>query len=305
MSDGGDGGEARAEGGELRDGADRGLRVGIVVHPHRDIEDAQSQLESWADDRACAVVQVGGEERRIAEEGKARDCDLVVALGGDGTTLTGIRVAADAGKPVLGVACGSLGVLTAVGAGDLHEALDRFRSGDWEPRAISALEVHRDGEEPLLALNDAVVIRDGEGQVTTEASVDGVLYARFVGDGFVVSTPSGSSAYTLAAGGPLLSPGTIASVFSPLSSHGGAIPPLVVGPDSELHLDVDRGHGGARLEIDGQSVDPPPDDLTIRLRSETATLVSFEDDESLLTVLRRRKLIMDSPRVLARDEREG
>jgi len=288
-----------------QDGDGRQLRIGIVVHPRRDIEDAQEQLERWADDRACTVVQVGGSERRIAEEGHARDCDLVVALGGDGTTLTGIRVAAEAGKPVLGVACGSLGVLTAVSTETLPRALDRFSAGEWSPRAVSGLEVARNGENSVLALNDAVVIRDGEGQVTSEAYVDGVLYARFVGDGFVVSTPSGSSAYTLAAGGPLLAPGSFGAVFTPLASHGGAIPPLVVGPESEIRLEVDRGHGGARLEIDGQTVEPPPDTLSVRVHSETAALVSFEDDEPLLSVLRRRQLVTDSPRVIARDAREG
>jgi NAD+ kinase len=297
--------EEASSNGSAHEGADRRLRIGIVVHPNRDIEDARRQLEQWANDRACAVVQVGGEERRIAEEGQPRDCDLVVALGGDGTTLTGIRVAAQAGKPVLGVACGSLGVLTAVSAEELSRALDRFRSCEWQARSVSGLEVSRNGEESLLALNDAVVIRDGEGQVTTEAHVDGVLYARFVGDGFVVSTPTGSSAYTLAAGGPLLAPGSFGAVFTPLASHGGAIPPLVVGAESEIRLDVDRGHGGARLEVDGQTVEPPPDALTIRVRTETGTLVSFEDDEPLLSVLRRRQLITDSPRVIARQQREG
>jgi len=279
-------------------------RVGLVVHPTRDIDEELGALRSWASERDAEILQVGGQEREVAERAEARDCDLVLTLGGDGTMLSGISVGGPAERPVLGVACGSLGVLTAVEADALPGALDRFCAGDWIARPIPALEAECDDGAPLTALNDLAMIRSGEGQVTTRVEVDGALYARVVGDGFVVSTPVGSSAYTFAAGGPLLAPGADAFVFTTLASHGGSAPPLVVGPRSTLALTIDLGHSGARLEVDGDTARAQPESLSVGLRPEIATLVTFDDAESLLAGLRRRGILRDSPRVVARDERD-
>jgi NAD+ kinase len=125
----------------------------------------------------------------------------------------------------------------------------------------------------------------------------------------VVGTQLGSSAYTLAAGGPVLAPGGSGLVFTPLAPHGGCCPPLVAGPDSRLEIDLDPGHGGARIELDGQirdRVDPlAPRTLTVALRPDHATLVALGGEEPMLTGLRRRRILMDSPRVLARDDRQA
>jgi NAD+ kinase len=282
-------------------------RIGVVVHPTRDVDGALDALRDWAGEHGVDVVQVSvdGQKHEVAEQREASECDLVVAVGGDGTMLAAVRAAADADRPVLGVACGSLGVLTSVTAADVAGALDRWAAGDWTGTNACALEVERDDGETLLALNDVAVTRGGQGQVMTGAEVDGVLYARFAGDGFIVSTPVGSSAYTMAAGGPLLAPGAAAFVFTPLSSHGGFAPPLVVGDGSKLHLDIEPGYGGIRLELDGRPIDAEPASLDVTMRSDYATIVVFDDQEPLFAGLRRRKLLMDSPRVLARDKREG
>jgi NAD+ kinase len=162
-----------------------------------------------------------------------------------------------------------------------------------------------DDSDPLVALNDVAITRQGQGQVATSAEVDGVLYARFVGDGFVVTTPLGSSGYTLAAGGPLLAPGGNAFALTPLAKHGGCVPALVIGAESRLVLEVEPGYGGVRLEHDGRPIEPEAEKLAITLRSEAATVVGLEGQQPILTGLRRKKLIMDSPRVLAREARDG
>ena len=262
------------------------MRIGLVVHPTREIDEEVSAIREWAQRHSGAVVQVGDQARRVAPVGQIDDCDLVVTLGGDGTMLTGIRTVSASQRPILGAACGSLGVLTKVEVEALGGALDRFASGDWVAEEMPALRAARDDGEEVTALNDVALVRSGEGQVTTEARVDGVLYARCVGDGFVVSTAAGSSAYTLAAGGPLLVPGTTAFVFTPLSSHGGTAPPLVVGQESVLELEVDLGHGDARLEVDGET-HPPPRSLNLGLQPRAAILVSYDDAEPQLAALRR------------------
>jgi NAD+ kinase len=274
--------------------------IGVVVHPSRNIDGPLGLLRTWAGEHGVTVTQVAvpGQHRKVAEPGEVGDCDLIVSIGGDGTMLAAMRAGVAVDLPVLGVSCGSLGVLTAVGAEALPAALDRFRAGDWTPRVLPALTVARSDGADLFALNDVSIVRDGIGQVRVTSRVDGTLFSRLAGDGCIVSTAVGSSAYSLAAGGPLLAPGTDAYVLTPLPTHGGSRQALIVAAASELALEVSTGHGGARLEIDGQVAATDPHVLTIRLRPGVARLVAYDDQEPLFALLRRRGIIADSPRIV-------
>lgn len=289
-----------------RDARPAHQRVGLVVHPSRPIEAPVRTLREWTDEHDIEVVQVAAPCRQqdVAERGDAAECDLIVSIGGDGTALAALRTGAVAGTPVLGVAYGSLGVLTSVDPDGVARAVDRFQRGDWVAERLPALELRGDGEDELFALNDAVFIRSGQGQVRASADVNGVTFARFAGDGCIVSTPVGSSAYSLSARGPLLTPHVWAFLLTMLPTHGGFIPPLVLAGDAELQLEVKAGFGGWRLELDGQIVDAPGESLSVRMRPDAATLVAFEDQEPLLAGLRRRRIIVDSPRMIADQERE-
>lgn len=279
--------------------------LGLVVHPRRHIDEALQALREWADKHEVAVGQVpiAGQSRRIAEPIDVASCDLVLALGGDGTTLAALHAAAPASRPVLGVACGSIGVLTSVSAAHVSWALDRVDAGEWVPRRLPGLHVASDAGDIGVSINDLVVIRNGPGQVITAITVADELYGRTAGDGLVVATPVGSSAYNTAAGGPILAPGAEGMVITPLALHGGVVPPLVASPDSRLGIAVEPGYGGSRLELDGQERGATPAMLTVSFRRDYATLVTLADEEPLLTGLRRRGLIVDSARILARDAR--
>jgi NAD+ kinase len=276
-------------------------RLGVIVHPSRNIDGPLRDLFEWADRQGVAVVQVpiDGQERLVADLGAPGDCDLIVSIGGDGTMLAAIRAAVAADRPVLGVACGSLGVLTTISADALPESLDRFRRDDWSSRRLPALDVTCDGTADLLAFNDLAIVRAGIGQVRVISTVDGILFNRLAGDGCIISTPIGSSAYTMAAGGPLITPDTEAYILTPLPTHGGSRQPLVIGAQSTLSLEVSSGIGGVRLEIDGQIIASEPHVITVGWRPAVATLVAFPEQEHLFTGLRRRQLIVDSPRIVA------
>ena len=252
----------------------------------------------------CQVV-VADQTRRVADPAEAPDCDLLLALGGDGTALAALHAAAPSSRPVLGVACGSIGVLMSVTAERLPEALDQVAAGRWTPVPVPGLEVGWGGADGTVAINDLVVIRDGPGQVIVGVEVDGVLYARVAGDGIVVATPLGSSAYTIASGGPILAPGADGVAVTPLAPHGGSCPPLVAGTGSRLTLTVEPGHGGVRHEVDGHPAAIEGRVLTIRWRAGYATFVGLVGGEPRLAGLRRRGLVTDSPRVLVRDARAG
>jgi len=279
-------------------------RVGVLVHPTRPVHDAVEVLSGWTLAHGLELVQIpSGEQPRVAPPGEVGACDLIVALGGDGTILKALHASARTRSPVLGVAYGSLGALTAVPANELRAGLDRFAAGDWHARSLPALDIGASGAHVASAINDLVVARAGSGQLILDVYVNGELYVRLAGDGIVVATPLGSSAYSMAAGGALIAEGTSAFVCTPLAMHGGCAPPLVVADGSEVTLEVHPGYGGFHLDIDGFRVATPAQRLAVRSDSAYATLVAVDRARGGLLGLRERGLISDSPRVIGRDRR--
>jgi NAD+ kinase len=285
--------------------------IGLVVHPGRDIDVALDGARTWAQAHATRLGQVPirGQDRRVADLVEPGECDLLLAVGGDGTVLAALDRAGPAGKPVLGIACGSLGALTSAPAAEIGAALDRFAAGAWHARELTGLVVSRDGARLDLAINDVVVVRRGSGQVAVEITVDGALYGRVSGDGVIAATALGSSAYTLAAGGPLLAADHDGMVVTPLADHAGSVPPIVLTGSSRLALSVDGGWSGARVEIDGRAMDDPsgpgeqePFQLDVGVEPCGARLLDF-DGEAHIAGLRRRGIVADSPRMRVREER--
>src|SRR3954469_24535642 len=136
-------------------------RVALVVHPTRAVAEPRATVERWASQHALELVQVP----LAAGSDAVAPGDLVVALGGDGTVLAALRASAAAGAPVLGVACGSLGVLTAVAVEELAASLERVWAGDWTARMLPALGIEVADGPDAWAVNDFVVLRRGAGQV--------------------------------------------------------------------------------------------------------------------------------------------
>jgi len=281
-------------------------RVAVVVHPTRPVDNALAALTQWASGHGLELVQLanrGETHRRVAAPAEVEPHDLVLALGGDGTVLNALRAGAAANAPVLGVACGSLGALSAVTAGELAGALDRILAGDWTPRPLPALAIAAPEQPDRFAVNDFVVIRRGAGQLAATISVDDEQYLRVAGGGLIVATPLGSTAYSMAAGGPILASDTAAFVCTPLAMHGGNGPPLVVPAGATLAVEVQPSFAGFEIEIDGVRSTPDAHSFRLTLHPGKATLVSFGTAGRGFTGLRRRRLIADSPRILARDDR--
>jgi NAD+ kinase len=279
-------------------------RVALVVHPTRDIARAVAALERWSAEQQLELVQLAadGAARSVAPAGTVGPEDLVVALGGDGTMLAALRAAAPTRTPVLGVACGSLGAMSAVTAAELDPALDRFRAGDWTVRTLPALAIESAAGSDW-AINDFAVVRRGPGQIAATVTVDGELYVRLAGDGLIVATPLGSSAYSMAAGGPVLALGTEAFLCTPLAMHGGSSPPLVVPADATVTVEVEPGYAGADVEFDGRPRTGAAPPYTFTMHPGRLSLVTFAETGRGLASLRDRGIVTDSPRILARDAR--
>jgi NAD+ kinase len=269
------------------------------------VQEVLETLNRWATAHGVEVVDLRARESSggVAPTAELAACDLIAAVGGDGTVLKALHAAATTDTPVLGVARGSLGALSAVSAAGLADALDRISEGAWWPRRLPALVASTVEGRVASAINDVVLIRRGGNQLVIRISLGEEHYASLAGDGVVVATPLGSSAYSMAGGGSLVLAGVDAFVCTPLAMHGGCAPPVVVPSDSAVVLEVDPVHGGFDIEMDGQPVDSSARRFEVTMHDRYATLVNLDERERGVTGLRRRGLITDSPRVLARDAR--
>ncbi len=279
-------------------------RVGVLVHPTRPLAEAIERLRAWSEDHGLELVQIPvGEQPEVAPPGEVSACDVIAALGGDGTVLKALHAAASNGAPVLGVAFGSLGALTTIPQSELRHALDRFADGAYFLQGVPALTVETADGWVGRAVNDVVIARRGGTQLTLDICVNDELYVRIAGDGVVVATALGSSAYAMAAGGSLLASGVNAFVCAPVAVHGGNAPPLVIADDQTVTLEVHPQHEGFGVQLDGAMVETDAQRFVVGTQQEYAQLVRLDDSVTRLGWLRHRGLISDSPRVLARADR--
>ena len=198
-----------------------------------------------------------GVEVLSREEMGSRALKFVVVLGGDGTLLSAARAVAKADIPVLGVNLGSLGFLTEVPLEELYPTLNGIEEGQStvETRSMVRCEVVRKDSRVAHfdALNDVVM---GKGTIARlnycEVFIDGVFVSSYKADSLIVSTPTGSTAYSLAAGGPILMPTVDALVITPVSAHSLTHRPLVVCDTAKIEIVVNTGEDEAYLSVDGQ-----------------------------------------------------
>ncbi|MFN7941435.1 MAG: NAD(+)/NADH kinase [Thermoanaerobaculia bacterium] len=183
-------------------------------------------------------------------------CDLVVVLGGDGTLLSVARRFAG-GPPILGVNLGRLGFLTEVPRAGLYPALIELLAGRYtvEPRSLFDVELVRpDGtRRAFRALNDAVIAKSALARIIElRVTIEGHPVSRYRADGLVISTPTGSTAYNLSAGGPILHPLLPVAVLTPICPHTLTLRPLVVPDSSVLDISLETQREKVYLTIDGQ-----------------------------------------------------
>ena len=240
--------------------------VGLAGRPENPSvrEEAAGLLRKLRDAGLSVRVERGlAEPGEGCEEGQ-RDfvvqSDMVIALGGDGTFLAVAREAACRGTPVLGLDVGHLGFLAEAAPAALDDELVRALQGDFtvEPRLMLCAEVHTEQtpRDTFVALNDALVGRQGLGPVTLELCVDGEPVITYEADGLIVATPTGSTGYTLSAGGPIVAPEVECLIVTPVCAHTLDARPLVVGTDAQIEVVVGTRRGGAArpvaLIVDGQ-----------------------------------------------------
>lgn len=205
------------------------------------------------DDATGALADGGGPRLQDAWD----EVDCLLTLGGDGTLLRGARQAGPRGIPVMGCNLGRLGFLTSAPEGELERALERLVEGDYRVEERVAMDVSvegKGGESGFYALNDAVVHKSGFARlITLRVWVDGEEVGQYSADGIVIATATGSTAYSLSAGGPVLVPDLDALVATPISPHTLAVRPLVVPADALIEVEVRPRREETIVTVDGQA----------------------------------------------------
>ena len=205
--------------------------------------------------RQIEAVELKREAKAEVVAQVLRETDLLLTLGGDGTFLAGARVAAPRDIPILGVNHGHLGFLTEIEAEEIQTGLSRYVDGEYRIEARTMLEVTlaRKGQRMVheIGLNEVVVDHSGEARILRlEIDVGGQRVGVIDADGAIVATASGSTAYALASGGPILEPSLEDLVLVPMSPFALTVRPIVFAPGKEISLTVVRGP--AEMRVDGQ-----------------------------------------------------
>jgi NAD+ kinase len=261
--------------------------LGLVLHPRRDPTEVVEKLASWARRHGKTLIVDAADAARVPDDVEpvsaaqlVERADAVVSLGGDGTMLGALRLVAQRPVPVLGVNLGSLGFLVEVQPDELDAALDRLETGDFTIEEHSAA-VLTDGAQEPIAFNDvALASVPGEGAVQATLAVNGRPSGRYRCDALVIATPIGSTAYSYAAGGPIVSPMLDALIISPVAPISGISRPAVISAAEPLALALSQGSGRPALQIDGtiRRRMQPGEDLEVRLRPRAGLVVRFDPD---------------------------
>jgi NAD+ kinase len=221
--------------------------------------------------------------------------DVTVVLGGDGTMLRAARLVADHGRPVLGVNLGTLGFLAGFAPANAKQALAAALAGELghTRRMRLTVTVRRSGAEPVVrtALNDAVLHQSAMARlVEMDAFVDGEFVASYRADGLIVATPTGSTAYNMAAGGPIVLPSLAAMTLTPICAHALTNRPLVISAASTISLSLSLGAElrGALVTVDAQWGHSFLRGDTVEISAARAPLVMFASRQSFFDVMREK-----------------
>lgn len=284
---------------ELRNGADCRKHIGIfakVQDPR--CREVAGQLLGWLRDHGLVPLV----EKRLSwylqcDEGLdgvtiPPKADLVVVLGGDGTLISVARLVGAQEVPILGVNLGSLGFLTEIPVSALYSALQSYLSGEYtiSDRMMLSISLLRDGREigTYQALNDAVINKGAPAKVLTlDATVDGSFLATFKADGLIVSSPTGSTGYSLSANGPIVDPTMDCLLITPICAHTLSNRPLVVNPGTVIAITLDSELENVMLTLDGQVgvALQYRDEIQVR-RAAHRTRLILAKDTNYFTVLR-------------------
>lgn len=274
------------------------MRVGFILKPDKtEAGVLLEELVPWLRDQGHVPVvttedQIAPAGSEIVPENELADgIDLAVVLGGDGTMLRASRLVADQGKPVLGINLGQLGFLAMFSPGEAKTAIAAALVGKLPRAERMRLQVTflRSGAEPVVrfALNDAVLHQGAMARlIEVNAYCDNQLIAAYRADGLIIATPTGSTAYNMAAGGPIVVPALAAMTLTPICAHALTNRPLVIHAGATIRLELGADARGVILTVDGQWGHSFLPGDAVEMTAAKRPLVMFVSQQSFFDVMR-------------------
>jgi NAD+ kinase len=279
--------------------------IGLVLHPRRDSAEAVEAILAWAARNGTEILGIGDEIQRlncaataVSSHELGKRSDLIVSLGGDGTMLRAMRLADGNHAPVLGVNLGKLGFLAEVDVPDLPWALSAIDRKEFtvEPRmAIDALV----GTSTVTAFNDVAAVRiPGDGSAVVAVRVGGQPFVSYAADAVIAATPTGSTAYSFSAGGPIMSPSVEALLVTPAAPHSAYNRGVVLSVADTVTLELLPSSGRLAIEVDGRvsCYSDAGDRIELRARPGGASVVRL-GHTSFYQRARRKLRITDSAEI--------
>ena len=280
------------------------MKLGILANPDKySIKDPLQQVLHWCSthghtvylssafaDSVDGISFNGTVSLKSSEEECVIESDFTIAIGGDGTMLHAARYVKHSDSPVLGINTGRLGFMANVQPNQISEALNDLADGRFEVEERAMLHaVTKDGDE-FNALNEFLFTKkDTSSMVTLRADYDGTLLNRFWADGLLISTPTGSTAYNLSAGGPIVMPGTPVMIVTPINPHTLTTRPLVLPSDKKLVVEVEEQPDHILFSCDGRMFDHSITSVKVQKSEHSIGLVMLRNQTYFETL--RNKLM--------------
>jgi NAD+ kinase len=266
-------------------------RVAILYNPFTEASvERSAELEVWLRARGVSAWRGVSQEARDQAEALA-DADLMVAMGGDGTVLRAARLCIPLGIPVLAVALGRLSFMAEVQPEELYVGMEQLiQGGGWhDERTLIRATLYREEQQiaEYTALNEVVLSRSDVARVlNVHVSVDGSPLTTYHADGVIVATATGSTAYALAAGGPIVDPRSRSLLLVGVAPHLSVVPSMVLHEDAVVALRLGRHHH-ANLAVDGRENQPlhEDDELVVRRSPRVCTFVRLRPSSQFYTHL--------------------
>ena len=276
--------------------------VGLIVNYKKEkTRETACNIIDWLNSKKLRICiegnmgkKIGKEELNCLTEKFLKEVDLIISLGGDGTLLRAARLAAAEDIPVFGVNLGGLGFLTQIGIDSLEKSLEKLYQGRYflDERMMLDCTVKRKEKEikKFTALNDIVIGKGAFARIICLATyVNDDYVITYSADGLVISTSTGSTAYSLSAGGPIVNPNIDSIILTPICPHTLSARPFIIGKNDQVKIKLESSEEKIMVTIDGQEgfVLKPKDEVIIKKSDHKARLVTFKEN-SFYAILREK-----------------
>lgn len=237
---------------------------------------------------------IATDKAQTLEVGRFGDAELAVSIGGDGTLLSKAALLARHSIPVVGINTGHLGYLAACRLNEAHEMIESIKRGDCLHEERTMLELVSINGEPcdnIIALNEIAILRqDTTSMISMPTTINGTMLTTYKGDGLVISTPTGSTAYNMSAGGPIIMPMTSCLALTPISPHSLTMRPIVVCDNSEIEVSINTRAKWIQVSVDGMAMTLPSGSTVKIAQAPYKLSVIQKKDHNFANTLREKLL---------------